>query len=267
MSEEPPQSQQRPPDRLRMEPTHPNQPQHLPYQPYQAYQPAQQSSPPRESYTVYDDLWLLEDETTLKISLVVTGIAALLLATVCLVPYLLAAQTADTASRGVATLPTATTLPPQPTNTPLSKPAVAQPLSGVTLGSTRDEITRTLGAPTMRFGTPWYTATLPDGTTVYLGLLVEHTASDGTPHIAGVHIQGPGDTWWSDEQCAAIARVFLLPDGKSVRHSTTSWGAQVNVYMRAHLARTCPASEFKDVVLGDPVAPGTFTTVCPDSAP
>lgn len=252
-------------------PVDPSQPQSPPYQPYE---PAQRPSLLRESYTLYDDLEYLffpDVSTTVskfKFAFVAISIEVLLVVIVCVVPALFTGTLGRLTGTGGVLQPTATmmpTLPPQPTDT--VKAVDQQVFSGLTLGSTRDELTRKLGAPTTgRFGDLVYPFTLPDGTKVYLGSIAEHTGSDGTPHIAGFHVDGPGDTRWSDEQCAAIARAFLPPDAKRVRHSTTSWGAQVNVYVSAALARAFPPSEFQDIFVGQ-VAPGTLTTACPDSAP
>lgn len=90
--------------------------------------------------------------------------------------------------------------------------------------------------------------------------------SAATALSAGFHIRGPDDTRWSDQQCTAVARAFLLPDAKQISHSTTSFGAQVDVYVSESLAKTFPASEFKNV-LGDQVIPGTYTAACPDGTP
>jgi len=219
-------------------------------------QPASQRLfPPHASYNpLHADLW--RKMSTLKIS-VASAVSRLLLLTVCVLPAL------STACASASSAHTSGVIRPTATMTPTLPPFA---LSCVTVGSTRDEFARKLGAPIERYSDPWYPVTLPDGTTAYLGFFVEHTGSDGAPHIAGFHVDGPGDTRWSDEQCAAIGRAFVLPDAKQVSHSTTSWSAQVDVYVSADLARTFPASEFKDV-LGDQVAPGTFTVVCPDSAP
>lgn len=220
------------------------------------YQPAlQRRSPSRTSHNpLCVAFW--RGLSSLKSSLV-SVVSKFLLVTVCVAPTLLAACAGESSARtGISLQSTATvtaTLPPQP-------------LFGMALGSTRDEFTRKLGAPIERYGNPWYPVALSDGTTVYVGFFVEHTGSDGATHIAGFHVQGSGDTRWSDEQCATVARAFLPPDAKQVSHSTTFWGAQVGSYASSDLARTFPASEFKNV-LGDRVAPGTFTTACPDGSP
>lgn len=141
-----------------------------------------------------------------------------------------------------------------------------QPLSGATLGGTRDGFTYRWGAPTNRDGNLWYTITFADGTMVNVGGIFEHTGSDGIPHVTQFHIEAPSGTRWSDEQGIAIALTFSPPDAKHVRDWTTSLGTPVHVYMSTDLAMTFSASDFKTAV-GDPLAPGTFRIACGEPGP
>lgn len=267
-------SSQRPSDRPRMQPTCPNHPLYPSQAQQVPYQPASpQSPPPRASHNpLLADFW--RDMSALKVS-IVTVVSTLLLITVCVVPTLLAASVSNSSVRiSIAIQPTATTIPtqlpqptvhPHPTNTP--KPAGPQPLSGATLGGTQDGFARKFGAATDRSGVPWYTATLPDGTTAGICYCTEHTGSDSNPHLAWFHIDASSDTTWSDQQGVTIAQEFFPPDAKHMRDFTDPQIGLIHVYLSADLAITFPAGEFKDSGTDQQLDPGTFSVACGQPSP
>lgn len=195
--------------------------------------------------------------STLKIA-IVTVVSCLLVISFCVVFAFLPPNTGrGSVSSDVPLQPTETTMP---TNT--ANPTGPQPLSGATLGGTRDGFTSKFGGPTERYGVLWYSINLSNGTTVNLCYCTEHAGSDGNPHLAWFNVDAPNGTTWSDQQGVTIARQFFPPDAKHVRDFTDPQIGLIHVYVSADLAATFPAGEFTDGGNGQQLPPGTFSVAC-----
>lgn len=165
------------------------------------------------------------------------ALAAWLALALCVLSACASSPARGAGKTGTHVSPTATTPPPTATPTLVR----VAPLSGATLGGTRDGFNARYGPP--------FTPDLWDNSGVTFSLVLSD-GTDGQPHVASILIYKTDAATWSLAQAKQVCGAFLPPDATYQRDTTAASGYQEGVYRSAGVASTFPASAFGAAPLG-----------------